>query len=105
MEALQRIYDDQKAKCEELYNGVNQDPNALPFVVIIMDDVLAFDDLRTNPQLGTILFNGRHYYMFFVVCVQYAKGLLPSHRQNFDVIALTYQVWSSTASSSAPRYM
>lgn len=42
-------------------------------------------------MLNEIVYSGRHYFLFIIVCSQDCKGLPPAVRQNADLIAITYQ--------------
>ena len=56
---------------------------------IILDDIM---NLLTKPDkseaLRTIFFNGRHYGIFFMITLQYLKGLSPNMRSNVDTVFL-----------------
>jgi hypothetical protein len=41
-----------------------------PYVALILDDVGNLEHIKTDPDLKRMIFNGRHYYMFVVLCVQ-----------------------------------
>jgi hypothetical protein len=69
---LENIFMSQMRKYEEM-----TDPNAppqarkrCPYICIILDDVLNFEDLKKNPDLARMLFNGRHFFIFILFCLQ-----------------------------------
>jgi len=65
--------------------GKRIDPRAL----IIMDDCLASKGswMRDQP-ISELLFNGRHYFLMYVLTMQYPLGITPELRCNFDYIFL-----------------
>lgn len=52
----------------------------VPHIVLVFEDVLSFEDLKNNPALAKMVFNGRHFFMCIILMVQDVKGILPSHR-------------------------
>lgn len=65
--------------------GKRIDPRAL----IIMDDCLASKGtwMRDQP-ISELLFNGRHFFLMYVLTMQYPLGITPELRCNFDYIFL-----------------
>ncbi len=65
--------------------GKRIDPRAL----IIMDDCLASKGtwMRDQP-ISELLFNGRHFFIMYVLTMQYPLGITPELRCNFDYIFL-----------------
>lgn len=88
-EVLSEILSTQKAKYNAMMDGEDV---GIPFIVIIFDDVISDESqLRFNPLLNEIVFSGRHFFIFCIMCIQDAKGVGPKVRGNADIIALTYQ--------------
>ena len=58
-------------------------------VILVMDDCLA--DKKTwmkDKNIAELLQNGRHYHITFILTMQYALGITPELRTNFDYIFL-----------------
>lgn len=54
---------------------------------VIMDDTLAdAKAFKRDPSLRTLLMNGRHFNIFYISVLQYALGLEPALRSNFDYV-------------------
>jgi hypothetical protein len=70
---------------EKKKRGKRIDPRA----IVIMDDCLASKGswMRDEP-ISELLFNGRHYYIMYVLTMQYPLGISPELRTNFDYIFL-----------------
>ena len=57
--------------------------------IIIMDDCLAKKGSWMKDQpISELLFNGRHYYITYILTMQYPLGITPELRGNFDYIFL-----------------
>lgn len=70
---------------EKEKNGKKLDARA----ILIMDDCLAEKKKWVNdPYLKEILMNGRHKHITYVLTMQYALGITPDLRSNFDYIFL-----------------
>ena len=83
--ALQRLVDRQRRLSKEGKAGG---------VFIILDD-LAFDRRTMNSKImRELLFNGRHYKVTLILCMQYVLDLSPGLRANIDyVFALKENVY------------
>jgi hypothetical protein len=56
---------------------------------LVMDDCLASKAAwEKDPNINEMLMNGRHYHIYFVLCLQFALGINPSTRSNLDAIFL-----------------
>lgn len=57
--------------------------------IIVMDDCLASKGswMRDQP-IAELLFNGRHYYITYILTMQYPLGITPELRCNFDYVFL-----------------
>ena len=58
-------------------------------VILVMDDCLA--DKKSwmkDKNIAELLQNGRHYHITFILTMQYALGITPELRSNFDYIFL-----------------
>jgi hypothetical protein len=87
--AFEGIFKEQMAKFEKFKTTGIID--TCPYVCVVFEDVLSFEHLRSDPALARMVFNGRHFFLFIMLLIQDVKGVLPSQRQNADIIALTYQ--------------
>lgn len=57
---------------------------------LILDDCLAdAKKWKSSTQINTVVLNGRHYNILFLLTLQYAKGVPPVLRTNADFIILT----------------
>jgi hypothetical protein len=57
---------------------------------LILDDCLADSKKwKSSTQVNTVVLNGRHYNILFLLTLQYAKGVPPVIRVNADFIILT----------------
>lgn len=55
--------------------------------IIVMDDCMACKKTWVNDELiKTVLMNGRHKQMTYVLTMQYPLGVTPDLRSNFDII-------------------
>lgn len=77
-------------KYKKFRQGIGGKEGIVPYVCIIFDDVISEKTLRYEELLNELVYSGRHYFIFCVVCSQDAKGLPPSIRGNADLIASTY---------------
>lgn len=85
-----QIIEEQKRKFRAWCDG-EQNPDDIPFIVMLFDDVISEKTLRYEELLNELCFNGRHFLIFTIACSQDCKGLPPAIRQNADLIAVTYQ--------------
>lgn len=70
---------------EHLKKGDIIDPRAF----IVMDDLLADKNSWVNdPTVRTLLMNGRHYKIMFILTMQTCLGIRPELREQFDYIFL-----------------
>lgn len=74
-----------KNKENEKKNKKQTDPR----ILIVMDDCLASKNLWSKDHnIYELLCNGRHYYITFILTMQYSLGIQPELRNNFDFIFL-----------------
>lgn len=101
-EVLQSIITQQKA----IYNAIMEgaDIDILPHIVLIFDDVISAGELRQSKILEKVIYNGRHYFLFCLICSQDVKGIGPALRQNGDLVALTYQTQERSVESIRDDY-
>jgi hypothetical protein len=55
---------------------------------LIMDDCLYDNDWKKDKVIREIFMNGRHWGVFFLLCMQYAIGIPPNLRSNIDWVFL-----------------
>jgi hypothetical protein len=84
-ELIAKILSRQKQIIDKKNSGKNVDPRSF----IIMDDCLG--DKKSwvrDPPILELLFNGRHYQLMYILTMQFALGITPELRSNFDYIFL-----------------
>jgi hypothetical protein len=87
---LNRIYDRQ-AKINEdnkvrIKNGKKSKDDSL---MLIMDDCMSSKGTwLKDPNITELFFNGRHHHLSFILTMQYAVGIPPEMRSNFDYVFL-----------------
>jgi len=60
-----------------------------PRAVLVMDDCLSTKGTWANEQsFSELLFNGRHYKIMYILTMQFALGVRPELRSNFDCVFL-----------------
>ena len=60
-----------------------------PRTLLLMDDCLAQGDKwKKMPGVKEIMMNGRHYYITYILTMQYGVGIGPELRGNFDYVFL-----------------
>jgi hypothetical protein len=101
-EVVMSILANQKLKLEKFLKTGTFDE--CPYVVVILDDMMSDKLLRYDDLLNRFIFAGRHFFIFFAVCQQDVKGLGPAIRNNFDLIALTYQTQQRSMKSVQDDY-
>lgn len=58
-------------------------------VILVMDDCLADKKAwMKDKNIAELLQNGRHYHITFILTMQYALGITPELRSNFDYVFL-----------------
>jgi hypothetical protein len=89
-DVIRKILTEQKTIYEQFLDNT-QPPGCVPYIVLIFDDMISGATLRYEKLLDELVYSGRHYFLFVVVCSQDTKGLPPSLRANSDLIVTTYQ--------------
>jgi hypothetical protein len=70
---------------EKKLKGKKVDPRAF----LVMDDCMSDKKAWVKDKLiGDLLFNGRHFRLIYILTMQYALGLTPDQRNQFDYIFL-----------------
>jgi hypothetical protein len=100
---IAKLIEEQKRKYEKWVEG-DTDESDIPYIVCIFDDVISEKTLRYEELLNQIVYSGRHYFMFIVVCSQDCKGLPPGVRQNADLVAVTWQTQERAIESITRDY-
>jgi hypothetical protein len=67
------ILAEQKSKVERFKSGDINKKTDLPYIVVILDDIISNDDLRYSESFNEFCFSGRHFNMFVVLCTQDVK--------------------------------
>lgn len=58
-------------------------------LMLIMDDCMSSKGTwLKDPNILELFFNGRHHHLSFILTMQYAMGIPPEYRSNFDYIFL-----------------
>lgn len=88
-----KILATQKEKVEAvIQNGEEKGKEDIPFVLIVLDDIISNQhDMRYEELLNEMMFSGRHYRVSIIINTQDIKGISPGARNNFDIVAMTYQ--------------
>ena len=69
-------------------NGKTRDNN----VFVIIDDLQDMSNVwKRETTIKTIFYNGRHYNIFFLLALQYMKGITPDLRENINYVFLYNQ--------------
>jgi hypothetical protein len=90
---------------QEKYNRFMNGEILTPYIIIVLDDIIAGHNLRyVNELWEQLVFSGRHYLTFVVLCTQDVKGIGPDTRHNADLIALTYQTQKRSLDSIYSDY-
>jgi hypothetical protein len=88
-ELIVKILDRQTQMIDKQRIKKQQGKNLDPRTFIIMDDCLG--DKKSwvrDPPILELLFNGRHYQIMYILTMQFALGITPELRSNFDYIFL-----------------
>ena len=88
-EVIERLVRRQETMMEKYKEKKKEGKRIDPRAIIIMDDCLASKGtwMRDQP-ISELLFNGRHFYITYVLTMQYPLGITPELRCNFDYIFL-----------------
>lgn len=71
-EVVGKLLDEQKAVWDEFRYGVVS-PDTIPYICMIFDDVISDKTLRYEALLNELVYSGRHFNVFIVVCTQVCK--------------------------------
>ena len=88
-EVIQRILDRQEwaVDMKEKREAKGKKFNSRAFIV--MDDCLADKgSWAKDPTTSTLLMNGRHYHIMYILTMQFPLGIKPELRGNFDYVFL-----------------
>lgn len=86
---LSRIYERQAQMNEDNKRRVKEGKRAKDdSIILIMDDCMADKKWLKDPNITEMFFNGRHHHLSFILTMQYAVGIPPEMRSNFDYIFL-----------------
>jgi hypothetical protein len=76
------------AAMKQTNQGRTKEAGNLRYGFVIFDDTAASKMLRTNRDIRTILFNGRHFGIFTAIVLQYALDIPPELRSQVDYVCL-----------------
>jgi hypothetical protein len=86
---LSRVYQRQSQMNEDnkirIKNGKKPKDDS---IMLIMDDCMSDKKWLKDPNITELFFNGRHHHLSFILTMQYAVGIPPEMRSNFDYIFL-----------------
>jgi hypothetical protein len=87
---LSRIYERQAAMNEDNKKRIKDGKKAKnDSLMLIMDDCMSSKGTwLKDPNILELFFNGRHHHISFILTMQYAVGIPPEMRSNFDYIFL-----------------
>ena len=77
-----QIIEDNKVRCKD---GKKKKDGS---VMLIMDDCLSVKGWTRDSNILELFYNGRHSLISFILTIQYAVGIPPDLRSNFDYIFL-----------------
>ena len=75
----------QKLLKKRIINGEKEIDNR---AFLIMDDCLYDNEWKKDKVIREVFMNGRHWGVFFLLCMQYAIGIPPNLRSNIDWVFL-----------------
>ena len=89
-DVLTRMYERQSQMNQDnkirVKNGKKEKDDS---VILIMDDCMSSKGTwLKDPNIMELFFNGRHHHLSFILTMQYAVGIPPEMRSNFDYIFL-----------------
>lgn len=88
-EIVEKLIKRQELIMEKLIQKYKEGKKIDPHAYIVMDDCLASKGSWVKDQpIQELLFNGRHYYIMYILTMQYPLGISPELRGNFDYIFL-----------------
>jgi len=87
---LTRIYDRQAHMNEDNRRRVKEGKKPKDdSLMLIMDDCMSSKGTwLKDPNIMELFFNGRHHHVSFILTMQYAVGIPPEMRSNFDYVFL-----------------
>lgn len=86
---LSRIYERQAQMNEDNKRRVKEGKKPKDdSIMLIMDDCMSDKKWLKDPNIAEMFFNGRHHHLSFILTMQYAVGIPPEMRSNFDYIFL-----------------
>jgi hypothetical protein len=87
---LTRIYERQSIMNEENKIRIKNDKKPKDdSLILIMDDCMSSKGTwLKDPNILELFFNGRHHHISYILTMQYAVGIPPELRSNFDYIFL-----------------
>lgn len=88
-EKIEKLIYRQELMIEKYKDKKKEGKKIDPRAFILMDDCLASKGtwMRDQP-ITTLLFNGRHYQLMYILTMQFPLGITPELRCNFDYIFL-----------------
>jgi GTPase SAR1 family protein len=86
-EVITQVFERQEKVVKKLKSGETTDKNGKvidPRAFIILDDCIDDNGWTKEKQVRRIFMNGRHYFLLFMVAMQYPLGIPPALRCNVD---------------------
>lgn len=88
-DTIKRVLDHQKWSVEKKKEREKDGKNFNSKAFIVMDDCLADKgSWAKDPVTSTLLMNGRHYHIMYILTMQFPLGIKPELRGNFDYVFL-----------------
>ena len=103
-DVVAKILEEQKRKYEKFKDGIVDEEQDIPYICVIFDDVISDKTIRHEDLLNEMVFSGRHFFIFTIICSQDCKGLPPAVRHNADLVAITYQLQERSIESLCKDY-
>jgi hypothetical protein len=88
-DVVKQVLDHQKWAIEKEKERVHKGKKFNSRAFIVMDDCLADKgSWAKDPTTSTLLMNGRHYHIMYILTMQFPLGIKPELRGNFDYVFL-----------------
>jgi hypothetical protein len=69
-EVVEKIISEQEDKYKRILDG----EKLMPFICIVLDDIISDGSVKHNDLWNYLVFSGRHIFAFVILCSQDVKG-------------------------------
>jgi len=88
-EIIEKLLMRQRAMIKKMKQKYIQGKKCDPRSFLVMDDCLGDKKVwAKDPMVSELFFNGRHYWITYILTMQYPLGIKPELRSNFDYVFL-----------------